>query len=245
MCGRFTLEHSPQLIAEVMGYASADERAETFPARYNISPTQPIVSVRREGEHKVMRLLRWGLVPGWVKDPQDFTLLINARKETVLQKPSFRGSVRHHRCLIPASGYYEWERSGSVKQPYYIRPKSGEPFAFAGLWAEWSGPDGNLIDSGAIMTEPANKTLGRIHHRMPVLVRPEHYDDWLNTGEFDSKPALAMLEPVQEDFFEAFPVDTSVNSARNEGPDLIKPIQLAAKPLQDDDKADDQQGSLF
>ncbi|MCR9237507.1 MAG: SOS response-associated peptidase [Alphaproteobacteria bacterium] len=221
LCGRFTLTHPTEAVAALFRYESEDKAAEEFPPRYNIGPTQPIVTIRQEMSRHVMRLVRWGLVPAWVKDPQQFTLLINARAETARVKPSFRGSMRHHRCLVPATGYYEWRREGGQKQPFYMRPKNGELFAMAGLWADWSGPDGNLIDSGALLTQPANEALSGIHHRMPIVLTPDLFDDWLNVSQIDAPEAHRMLKPVPDDFFEAIPVSSRVNHIRNDDADLI------------------------
>lgn len=244
LCGRITLTHPTEAVAALFKYESDDKAAEEFPPRYNIGPTQPLVTIRQEMSRHVMRLIRWGLVPGWVKDPQQFTLLINARAETVLVKPSFRGSMRHHRCLIPASGYYEWRREGGHKQPFYMRPKNGELFAMAGLWADWSGPDGNLIDSGAILTQPANEALSGIHHRMPIVLTPDRYEDWLNVSQLDAPEAYRLLRPVPENYFEAIPVSSRVNHIRNDDPDLVKEAEI--EPLDAvPPKAKDAQLDLF
>lgn len=244
MCGRLTLTHPSEAVAALFKYESDDRAAEEFPPRYNIGPTQPIVTIRQEMGRRVLRLVRWGLVPGWVKDPQQFTLLINARAETVLEKPSFRGAMRHHRCLLPATGYYEWRREGGQKQPFYMRPKSSELFAMAGLWAEWSGPDGNLIDSGAILTQPANEALSGIHHRMPIVITPDRFDDWLNVTQIDAPEAHRMLLPVPEDFFEAIPVSSRVNHIRNDDPDLVTKVDAEAQTGRSP-KAKDAQLDLF
>lgn len=225
MCGRFTLTHPNKTVQELFRYEEVDPTVEEFPPRYNIGPTQPIVTIRQEMSRHVMRLIRWGLVPAWVKDPQQFTLLINARAETAREKPSFRGSMRHHRCLVPATGYYEWRREGGQKQPFYMRPKNGELFAMAGLWAEWSGPDGNLIDSGALLTQTANEALSGIHHRMPIVLTPDRFDDWLNVAQIDAPEAHRLLRPVPEDFFEAIPVSSRVNHIRNDEPELINKVE--------------------
>lgn len=244
LCGRLTLTHPTAAVAALFKFESDDKEAEDFPPRYNIGPTQPLVTIRQEMARRVMRLVRWGLVPGWVKDPQQFSLLINARVETVREKPSFRGSMRHHRCLIPASGYYEWRREGGQKQPFYMRPKSGELFAMAGLWAEWSGPDGNLIDSGAVLTQPANDALSGIHHRMPVVLTPDRFDDWLDVATIDAPEAQRLLQPVPDDFFEVIPISSRVNYIRNDGPELIDEVEI--EPASEEPpKTDDTQMNLF
>lgn len=223
MCGRITLEHSREEVLHYFQHKAKDRRAEDMPPRYNIAPTQPLATIRLEQDERVLKLVRWGLVPGWVKDPKDFTLLINGRMETAMEKPSFRGAMRHHRCLVPASGYYEWRRTKDHKQPFYMRPKNGGLIAMAALWSEWSGPDGNLIDSGALLTQPANAQLSAVHHRSPVIMEPDLFEAWLDVKNVDSKEAHSLLKPVPEDFFDVIPVSTKVNSVRNDGPELIVP----------------------
>tara|TARA_R110000868_G_scaffold11981_46_gene58243 strand:+ start:3334 stop:4068 length:735 start_codon:yes stop_codon:yes gene_type:complete len=244
VCGRFTLTHPNEAVAALFACHSEDSVAEDFPPRYNIAPTQPITTIRQEQARRVLRLVRWGLVPEWVKEPQKFTLLINARVETVLEKPSFRGAMRHHRCLVPASGYFEWRRDGERKQPFYIRPRDRAVFAMAGLWAEWSGPDGNLIDSGALLTQAANQTLSKIHHRMPVVLPAEHFDEWLDVMHVDAKQAHRLLQPVSEEFFEAVPVSTRVNSMRNDDSALLTEI-IIENPEKPEPAAPDSQMNLF
>lgn len=224
MCGRLTLAHPREEILRYFQHETIDLKAEDMPPRYNISPTQPLATIRMEEDQRVLKLVRWGLVPGWVKDPNDFTLLINGRMETAMGKPSFRGPMRHHRCLIPATGYYEWRRTKDHKQPFYMRPKNGKLIALAGLWDEWSGPDGNLIDSGALLTQPANRALSDIHHRMPVVMEPDLFETWLDVRNVDSREAHSLLKPMPDDFFDAIPVSSMVNAARNDGPKLIERV---------------------
>ncbi|MEP5623072.1 MAG: SOS response-associated peptidase [Hyphomicrobiales bacterium] len=221
MCGRLTLAHSREEISRYFEYVPIDPNAEEMPARYNIAPTQPLATIRMKQDQRVLKLVRWGLVPGWVKDPKDFTLLINGRIETALDKPSFRGAMRHRRCLVPATGYYEWRRTPDHKQAFYMKPKGGQLIALAGLWDEWSGPDGNLIDSGALLTQPANRELSKVHHRMPVVLEPDFFDAWLDVKNIDARDAHSLLKPMPDDFFDAIPVSSMVNSVRNDGPDLI------------------------
>ena len=144
-----------------------------FPPRYNVAPTQPIPIVRLQEGARHFALVRWGLLPSWVKDPKNFALLINARGESVTEKPAFRNAMKRRRCLIPADGFYEWKPAGRRKQPYYIRAKSGAPFAFAGLWETWTGPNGEEVDTATIVTTRANRMLSSIHDRMPVIVPPK------------------------------------------------------------------------
>ncbi|WP_306027169.1 SOS response-associated peptidase [Stappia sp. MMSF_3263] len=224
MCGRFALKQSPAEVSALFGYRG-DAPGADFPPRYNIAPTQPIATVRLSHGERRFALVRWGLVPGWVKDPAAFSLLINARAETAADKPSFRAAVRHRRCLVPASGYYEWHRPETgEKTPYYIRPRDGGIVAFAGLWEEWCDPDGGEIETGALLTVPANAALAPIHHRMPVVVAPEDFDTWLDVGGTPLKEALALLRPAAGDLFEAVPVSGRVNSAREDDPALTTPV---------------------
>lgn len=224
MCGRFALTASPDEVRALLEYLDLPN----FPPRYNIAPTQPIAIVRQEGDRRRFALVRWGLVPGWVKDPMSFTLLINARAETAAEKPSFRNAMRHRRCLIPASGFYEWKRpENGPKQPYWIRPRDGGLVAFAGLWEEWTDPDGGEIETGAILTVDANRTIAEIHNRMPAVIAKENFAGWLDTGRVPAKEAAKMLAPAPEDLFTAIPVSTRVNSARDDDPGLQEAVPIA------------------
>lgn len=248
MCGRLTLAHPREEILHYFQHEAGDLRVEEMPARYNIAPTQPLATIRMEQDQRVLKLVRWGLVPSWVKDPNEFTLLINGRMETAMNKPSFRGAMRHHRCLIPASGYYEWRRTKDHKQPFYMRPKNGQLIALAALWDEWSGPDGNLIDSGALLTQPANKALSAIHHRMPVVMTPDLFETWLDVRNVDAREAHSLLKPMPDDFFDAIPISSKVNAVRNDGPELIERLsetEQAAEATNPKPKPKKQQMDLF
>ena len=216
MCGRFALSATPAEVRDVFDYAETPN----FPARHNIAPTQPIAVVRAEHGVRHFALMRWGLVPSWVKDPAEFSLLINARSETAAEKPSFRNAMRHRRCLVPASGFYEWQRTDGGKQPYWVFPKAGGVVAFAGLWESWSGTDGGDIETAAILTTQAAPSIAPIHHRMPAVIAPEHFADWLDTDSVSAEKASAMLKPAPDDLFEAVPVSTRVNAVRNDDADL-------------------------
>lgn len=235
MCGRFTYKYSWAEIHErlraFVGDIKAGQGVVEHPHRFNIAPTQPVIVVLDGEEQKKAELMRWGLVPNWVKDPRDFPLIINARAETILEKPSFRGALRHHRCIIPASGYYEW-RTGEdgKKQPYYITMKDGAPMAFAGVWASWMGPDGEEIDSAAIVTVPASADLKQVHHRMPVLLHNNQLDDWLNVKEVREKDAIQMLKSLPEGMTQFHPVSTRVNAARDDDEKLIDEVTVE-KPV--------------
>ncbi|MAA97945.1 MAG: DUF159 family protein [Stappia sp.] len=220
MCGRFVLAASPEQVRDHFSHVEREE----FPPRYNIAPTQPIATVRLFEGARHFVLVRWGLVPGWVKDPASFSLLANARGETAADKPSFRTAMRHRRCLVPASGYYEW-RAGpdGRKQPYFVRPRAGGLVALAGLWEEWCDPDGGVIDTGALMTVPANAALSHIHDRMPLVIAPEHFDLWLDVKSARPQEIRALIRPAPDDLFEAFPVSRRVNGARDDDPGLLEP----------------------
>jgi putative SOS response-associated peptidase YedK len=253
MCGRYTVTAAPEAIRALFRY----EEQPKFPPRFNIAPMQPIAVVRLVDGKRQFALMRWGLLPSWVKDPKTFTLLINARGESVSEKPAFRNAMKRRRCLIPADGFYEWKALPGHKQPFYIRAKSGEPFAFAGLWETWNGPNGEELDTAAIVTTKANRTLSSIHDRMPVVVPPEAFDLWLDCAEVDATTAAALIQPAQEDLFEAYEISTAVNRTANDNPELLEPFaapptELAppAKPAAKPGRAkrtkkDDGQGALF
>ncbi len=230
MCGRFTYKMTWRQIHDLLEEFSVaidtlGEGVVEHPERYNISPTQPIVVIFEERGKREARLMRWGLVPTWVKDPREFSLIINARVETIMEKPSFRGGMQHHRCLIPASGYYEW-RTGpdGKKQPFYITPKDGKPLMLGGVYSTWLGATGEEIDTTAIITGPANADTRFVHERMPAMIPHKMLDDWLAVARVGPKEAMRILAPAPEGSLELTPVSTRVNSNRNEGPELIKPL---------------------
>ena len=226
MCGRYTVIASPETIRALFGY----QEQPNFPPRYNVAPTQPIAIVRLVEGKRHFALVRWGLLPSWVKDPKTFTLLINARGETAAEKPAFRAAMKRRRCLIPADGFYEWKALGGRKQPYFIRAKSGEPFAFAGLWETWTGPNGEELETAAIVTTTANRTLAAIHDRMPVIVPPAAFDLWLDSDTVDPTTASALIAPAPENLLEAFPVSTQVNRTANDNPKLVEEASVSAEP---------------
>ena len=219
MCGRFVITSAPEALRKLLGY----KEQPNFPPRYNIAPTQPIPVVRLGQGERHFALVRWGLIPSWVKDPKQFALLINARLEGIAEKPSFRAAMKRRRCLIPANGFYEWQKRGKTKQPYFIRARTRAPFAFAGLWETWTDRDGGEIETAAIVTCAANKTLMPVHERMPVIVPPEQYDAWLDSDKIEAKPAAALLGPAPEDFLEAYEISTRVNSVKNDSAENLDP----------------------
>jgi putative SOS response-associated peptidase YedK len=219
MCGRFAITSTPEAIRLLLDYLDQPN----FPPRHNIAPTQPIGIVRLENGQRRFALVRWGLLPSWVKDPKSFTLLINARGDTVNEKPAFRNAMKYRRCLIPADGFYEWKGEGPSKVPYYVRLKSGQPFAFAGLWETWTGPNGEEMETAAIVTTQANQALRPIHHRMPVVLPPEAYDPWLDTSHVDAAAAHALIAPAPDGLFDAYEVSKAVNRVANDFADLTEP----------------------
>ncbi|MBB4007407.1 SOS response-associated peptidase [Allorhizobium taibaishanense] len=249
MCGRFALTVTPEEIMETFGLHEIDG----FPPRFNIAPTQPILTVGAAdagipGSNLPDRrslLVRWGFLPGWVKDPADFPLLINARSETAAEKASFRGAMRHRRVLIPASGFYEWHRpakdSGAKPQAYWIRPLKGKVVAFGGLVETFAAADGSEIDTGAILTTSANSRIGAIHNRMPVVIQPEDFSRWLDCKTNEPRHVADLMRPSGEDVFEAIPVSDKVNKVANTGADLQTPMALAPQP--DERKTQDKPGN--
>jgi len=249
MCGRYAITSAPEAIRRLFAYAEQPN----FPPRYNVAPTQPVPIVRVEEGQRRFALVRWGLIPAWVKDPRAFSLVINARGEFLNEKPAFRNAMRYRRCLFPADGFYEWRREGERRIPYYIRRKGGGPLAFAGLWESWMGPNGEETESAAIVTTRANRTLTSLHERMPAIVAPEAFDFWLDSKKVDGETAAALITPAPENLLEAYEVSPAVNRHANDTPDLIEPVtaasqasQPAAKPqVKRRPPADAKQGTLF
>jgi len=252
MCGRYAVTSAPEAIRTLFGYVEQPN----FPPRYNVAPTQPIAIVRLVEGKRQFALVRWGLLPSWVKDPKSFALLINARGESLADKPAFKAAMKYRRCLVPADGFYEWKAVGTRKQPYYVRAKSGQPLAFAGLWETWTGPNGEEMETAAIVTTRANRALARFHDRMPVIVPPEAFNLWLDCANVDAETAASLVTPASEDLLEAYEVSTAVNRTANDNPDLIArytapsehdPLAPAPAPRRaaKRTKKDDGQGVLF
>jgi len=200
---------------------------DTVP-RFNIAPTQPIVAIWEAEGRREARFARWGLVPGWVKDPREFPLLVNARVETMAEKPAFRDALKHGRCIVPASGYYEWHTNpDKTKQPYYITMQHGRPMALAGLYTSWMGPNGEEIDSVATITVAANEQLSEIHHRMPAILEGAAIDDWLNVRDVRAREARQLALPLADGALKFHPVSTRVNSARDDDAGLIDAVTVS------------------
>jgi putative SOS response-associated peptidase YedK len=223
MCARYVISSAADAVRALFGY---DERPN-FPPRYNVAPTQPIPIVRLVNGARSYALVRWGFLPAWVKEPKTFSLLVNARGESVLNKPAFRNAMRRRRCLIPADGFYEWQ-DGTPRRPHFVRPKSGGQIAFAGLWETWTGPNGEEVDTTAIVTTRANRTLAAIHDRMPVIVAPDAFNLWLDCAHVDATIAAALITPAPEGMLECYEVSPAVNRAGNDSADLIAPVPAAA-----------------
>ena len=218
MCGRYTLKTPVDALAERFGL---DEYPSSLTASYNIAPTQEVAAVVEEDGKRKLRMLRWGLIPSWAKDPAIGNKMINARAETVSEKPSFRTAFKKRRCLIVADGFYEWHKTDSGEQPYHLKMEDGSPFAFAGMWETWK--NGEEIRSCAIITTTANDLMGEIHHRMPVILPPENYGVWLDP-DFDEKEALLdLLNPYPSKEMEAYAVSRRVNRPSNNEPSVVEP----------------------
>lgn len=210
MCGRFTLFEPDKVLAKEFGVSGIP----SLPPRYNIAPSQSVAAVRATsaGSGREIAILRWGLIPSWSKDPAIGNRLINARAETVREKPSFRNAFRRHRCLIPANGFYEWQRQERGKQPFFVRMRDKRLFAFAGLWDRWESPEEGAIETCTILTTAANAVLAPIHDRMPVILPPGEYDRWLDPSLRDPDSLAPLLVPFPPEEMLAFPVSPRVNT---------------------------------
>ncbi len=239
MCGRFVSASPPDELARYFGAETSGSELE---ANFNVAPTREVYAVRAAEGHRELTTLRWGLIPFWAKDVKVGSRMINARSETVLDKPAFRRAIRRRRCLIPADGFYEWAKvpGHDKKQPFYIHRTDGEPLVFAGMWERWRPKDdeaeegadgGDVVESCTILTCGPNETMATIHDRMPVLLAPAVWDDWL--ADTDDVEALAeLLVPAPDGLLTLRPVTQRVNSVRNNGPELLDldPDPLVADP---------------
>jgi putative SOS response-associated peptidase YedK len=221
MCGRFALFAPGQ---DIGGQFGVEINIEIAP-RYNIAPTQPVAAVRLDdhsGERELTHF-QWGLIPSWAKDPKIGSRMINARSETVAEKPSFRAAFKRRRCLIPASGFYEWQKLGDRKQPTFVQGSEDQLLGLAGLWEIWHDADGGVIESCTILTTQPNELIAPIHNRMPVIVAPEDYSMWLDPGQ-QPEDGLHLLRPYDSELMKAYPVSTAVNNPRNDSPGCIEPL---------------------
>ncbi|MCL1465764.1 SOS response-associated peptidase [Argonema galeatum] len=222
MCGRFSFTQSEKIVAEVFQLASVP----TLSPRYNIAPTQPVptVLVDSDDKNRHLKMLRWGLIPSWAKDIKIGAKLINARAETVAEKPAFRSAFKRRRCLILADGFYEWQEQEGKKQPFYFRLQDGKPFAFAGLWERWEKGEDEAIASCTILTTESNELMGPIHDRMPVILDPKDYDKWLDPEVQKPESLQSLLQPYKSEEMTFYPVTTKVNNAKTDSPDCIKKV---------------------
>jgi putative SOS response-associated peptidase YedK len=251
MCGRFAITLSPETFREAYGY----EERPNFPPRYNVAPTQPIALVHEDGPARRFRLARWGFLPGWVKDPTTFPLVINARAETLLEKPTFRAALKRRRCIVLADGFYEWRREGRAKAPFLIRRTGRGPLHLAGLWETYSDPQGGEIDTAAIVTTDANGLMSAVHDRMPAILDEGGVAAWLDVNGVDDREAVRLARPCPEDWLDLTPVSPRVNTVRNDDPAVQEPLAApAAEPVPEPTRArpkaprssdEDEQGALF
>jgi putative SOS response-associated peptidase YedK len=254
MCGRFVITSPPAALRQIFGYIEQPN----FPPRHNVAPTQPIPVVILENGGRHFHLMRWGLIPSWVKDPRTFSLLINARSETVREKPAFKNAIKRRRALIPADGYYEWQDAGGRKRPFFIHRRDGQPLAFAALSETWMGPNGEEQDTVAIVTAPASRDLASLHHRVPVTIAPEEFERWLDCRIEDADGIMPLLKGPQVGEFAWHQVTKRVNSVANDDAQLTLPMtaeEIAAEEAPQPKKVaprkaaapreDDGQGSLF
>lgn len=222
MCGRYAITAPPSTLAKLFKAIGA---IPNFPARYNAAPTQPLPIVRRsQSGQRELALARWGLVPSWSKGPDPRFTMINARSETVSSKPAYRGPFRHRRCLIPASGFFEWQALPGGKQPWYFTSASGESMAFAGLWEHWIGAQGDELESFTIVITDANELVGPAHERMPVILAPDDYGRWLGEKDASTRQIEDLLRPYPAKQMKSWQVGTGVNSPANDDASILEAL---------------------
>lgn len=255
MCGRYAITLPPDAMRSLFAY----REQPNFPPRYNIAPTQPVPVVRLHDGSRQFMLMRWGFLPGWVKDPRDFPLVINIRSESAATKPSFRAALTRRRCLMPADAFYEWHRLGQGRQAenraYMFRRPDRGMFAFAALWETWHSPDGSEIDTVALVNGPANGLMAAIHERCPVIIAPSDFDSWLDPMA-EAKDTAHLLRPPPDDLLEMVRIGNAVNKVAHDGPEVQEPFDPAtaeapkaaavtARGKPTARARDDGQGSLF
>ncbi len=243
MCGRYSITTAPEALRALFEF----EESPNLRPRYNLAPTQDAPVVVEADGQRHLRSLRWGLVPAWAKDTSGGARMINARSETVAEKPSFRDAYKKRRCLVPADGFYEWRTEAGKKQPYRVTTKADAPFAFAGLWERWrpKGPspsvEEEIVETFTILTTDAAPSIHHIHHRMPVMLRPDQWHTWLDV---EAEEASSVLAPFDDKGLIAFPVSTRVGSVKNDDPSLLEPQEpLVTQEAPEPPKP--KQGSLF
>lgn len=224
MCGRFSQTASPEVIVQQFELIDPP----LFNPRYNIAPSQPVVAIRIEPDTTTRRLVQlcWGLIPSWAKDTKIGNQCINAKAETVAEKPAFRAAVKKRRCLVVATGFYEWQRQGPVKQPMWIGLRSKQPFAFAGLWEHWTPTEGEPLETCTIITTEPNDLMASIYNRMPVILAPTSYDQWLDPAFQHIGPLKALLRPYLSEELTAYPVSALVNNPRHDAPQCLEPVSV-------------------
>lgn len=222
MCGRITQHLSSDEIAALFG---AEPLVDLPGGRYNVAPTQMVMVVREEEQRRVVVAQRWGLIPPWADSPRIGARLINARGETVAEKPSFRSAFKRQRCIVPAEAFYEWRRDGSGKVPHAVVRRDGQPLSLAGLWSSWRDPaSGEELPTFTIVTTAANETIRPLHERMPVILPEAVWDTWLDPSFQDVPFLQALLRPAPDDVLRTYQVSPAVNNVRNDGPQLVLPI---------------------
>lgn len=226
MCGRMTQQTDPAVIAEIFD-AEVRGPAEPFVPGYNVAPTDPVTVVLQRDDGRSVERLRWGLIPAWAKKASEGNRMVNARAEGVATSPAFRAAFARRRCIVPADGFYEWDRVGGTRQPWLLRPPEDGVLAMAGLWSVWKDPDSGLwVPSATVITTAANAMVGTIHDRMPVLLPADAWDRWLDPAFPEPTELLGLLVPAPDDVLAMVPVSRAVNNVRNQGPQLVVPIEL-------------------
>jgi putative SOS response-associated peptidase YedK len=225
MCGRYRLSRRKQIVETHFSSASGDE---DWNPRYNIAPTQLVPVIRQNPKQPIreLSLLRWGLIPSWMKDSSGAAMMINARSETAGTKPAFRDALKSRRCLIPADGFYEWQRVGKTKQPYCFEVGNAQMFAFAGIWDRWKDPSGTWVKTCSILTTTPNAVTSAVHDRMPVILDPDSYDLWLDPGVQDASWASELLKPYDAQLMRCYPISTRINHVANDDEACSAPVEL-------------------
>ena len=221
MCGRYASSRGAEDLASYFEVDEVDE--QVLAPTWNVAPTDPVYAVVQRGDVRQLRVLRWGLVPSWSKDAKGAARMINARRETVGDKPAFRAAYQRRRCLLPADGYYEWQRDGARKQPWFLRPRDGAPLVMAGLYEIWTPPEGERLWTCTILTTDAPDELGHVHDRTPLLVRPGDWVRWLDPAL--DEPGRDLLVPGTPGVLDAWPVSDAVGNVRHDGPELVRPVE--------------------
>jgi putative SOS response-associated peptidase YedK len=227
MCGRYRLSRRKQLVEE---YFDSVSELEDWTPRYNIAPTQPVAIIRPNPKQPVreLSLVRWGLIPSWSKDASAAAKMTNARSETAAEKPAFRDALKFRRCLVPADGFYEWQRTGKAKQPYCFEVGEGALFAFAGIWDRWKDAGGNTVETCSILTTTPNAVTSAAHDRMPVILDPDSYDLWLDPGMRDVREVSHLLKPYDARLMRCYPVSGRINHVANDDEECSRHVEPTA-----------------